>query len=1035
MSKTSVTNNLPPSFGQPPSDPQVPPRRNRNESVLLTGAKAVASLRFTVALFTFSILLVFFGTLAQIDEGIWTVVSKYFRSFYVWVPFQLFFPRTLTVWGGFPFPGGLTLGSLLMLNLLAAHALRFKFQLKRTGVILLHAGLIVMMLGELITGQFAVEGTMTIENKTSCNFVEERGNTELAFVQHLDKKTDDVVTVSGKTLARHREGDRIRSDDLPVDVQVNRYYVNSATPISATPDARNPATAGDGLKWQAVEKREGTGVDAEQRIDMASAYVTFLKKGTDDKIGTYLVSLWFSAVTDQPQQLEVDGKKYDVYLRFKRTYKPYTVTLNKFTHEVYEGTTTPKNFASTIELTDPSRGTELDTTISMNNPLRYNGETFYQSSFLPRDQGTVLQVVRNPAWTMPYISCVMVALGMIIHFSITLVGFLRKLQLQRISAFGTATDYSMPSLVVPGVVVGVAALFVLMAMAPPQDPPNGMRLHDFAKLPVVSGGRTKPIQSDAMNDLQMVSNRRTFVTKDKVSHDAMKWYLDVMTSRITKDREAEEYEVFRIDNDQVLNLLELPNKPEFYRYSIREMAPKFDVLEKEVSRAEEVEEDKRTLFDTKILELAKRIQIYMDLAKLQSPNLIPALDGKESRPLGDGIRDLMGGADDADALALFKMLSAYSSNDTKTFNKELDAYHARLEQTIPTKVKKAEFEVFFNDFEPFYLCSVLYVLVWILGVCSWVGFKTPLARAAFWLCMLTLVVHTFAIGARMYIQGRPPITNLYSTAIFISWATVGLGLILEAIFRNGFGVVVSGVTGFLGVIIAHNLSTDGDTMQMMQAVLDTNFWLATHVVVINFGYAATFVTGFMGMLFILAALVQYVSKGALDRDVFPIIGRMLYGILCFATLCSFVGTVLGGIWADQSWGRFWGWDPKENGALMIVIMNALILHARWGGLVQQRGIAVLSLFGNILTGWSWFGVNLLGVGLHSYGFMQGTFWWLMFFIATQVVLIVLGMMPFLDYWRTAGAQKAKLPGAMARTSAPQPGRAAPVGAVSRRKRR
>jgi cytochrome c biogenesis factor len=124
---------------------------------------------------------------------------------------------------------------------------------------------------------------------------------------------------------------------------------------------------------------------------------------------------------------------------------------------------------------------------------------------------------------------------------------------------------------------------------------------------------------------------------------------------------------------------------------------------------------------------------------------------------------------------------------------------------------------------------------------------------------------------------------------------------------------------------------------------------------------------------------------------------MVYGIICFATLFSFVGTVLGGIWADQSWGRFWGWDPKENGALIIVIWNALILHARWGGMVKERGIMNLAIFGNIVTAWSWFGTNMLGIGLHSYGFMDSAFKYLMLFIVSQLVLIGLGLLP-LKYW-------------------------------------
>jgi cytochrome c biogenesis factor len=127
--------------------------------------------------------------------------------------------------------------------------------------------------------------------------------------------------------------------------------------------------------------------------------------------------------------------------------------------------------------------------------------------------------------------------------------------------------------------------------------------------------------------------------------------------------------------------------------------------------------------------------------------------------------------------------------------------------------------------------------------------------------------------------------------------------------------------------------------------------------------------------------------------------RMIYGIVCFATLFSFVGTVLGGIWADQSWGRFWGWDPKENGALIIVLWNALILHLRWGGMIRERGMATAAVIGNIVTSWSWFGVNMLGIGLHSYGFMDSAFYWLLAFVASQLALIVIGSMP-LQKWKS-----------------------------------
>ena len=266
-------------------------------------------------------------------------------------------------------------------------------------------------------------------------------------------------------------------------------------------------------------------------------------------------------------------------------------------------------------------------------------------------------------------------------------------------------------------------------------------------------------------------------------------------------------------------------------------------------------------------------------------------------------------------------------------------------------------------------------------------------RSAYYLILLAAVIHSAGLITRMMLEGRPPVTNLYSSAIFVGWGAVFLGIILERFYRDGIGIVIASVVGFITLIIAHNLSMDGDTMEMLQAVLDTNFWLATHVVIITLGYSATFVAGFLALLYIIRG---FFTK-TLTRSTASGLNRMVYGIICFATLFSFVGTILGGIWADQSWGRFWGWDPKENGALLIVIWNALILHCRWGGLVRERGLMNLAVFGNVVTAFSWFGVNILSIGLHSYGFMDGTFRWLMLFAGSQIAFIILGAVP-LRYW-------------------------------------
>jgi ABC-type transport system involved in cytochrome c biogenesis permease subunit len=188
----------------------------------------------------------------------------------------------------------------------------------------------------------------------------------------------------------------------------------------------------------------------------------------------------------------------------------------------------------------------------------------------------------------------------------------------------------------------------------------------------------------------------------------------------------------------------------------------------------------------------------------------------------------------------------------------------------------------------------------------------------------------------------------------------------------------------------------------MQAVLDTNFWLATHVVCISLGYATTLLAGALGVLH----LVMGYITGRLSAEQRRQLNRMTYGTLCFAIFFSFIGTVLGGLWADDSWGRFWGWDPKENGALIIVLWNALVLHARWDKMIGDRGLAILAIGGNIVTSWSWFGVNELGIGLHSYGFTDGVLLALMVFVGSQLALMIGGLVPTRLWWSYSAEQRA-----------------------------
>jgi ABC-type transport system involved in cytochrome c biogenesis permease subunit len=339
--------------------------------------------------------------------------------------------------------------------------------------------------------------------------------------------------------------------------------------------------------------------------------------------------------------------------------------------------------------------------------------------------------------------------------------------------------------------------------------------------------------------------------------------------------------------------------------------------------------------------------------------------------------------------------SAWRDRDAGQFNEIVRIYREQLGKRFATQLKKSDAEVRFNAAEPFYKSMQLYLVVFLLALFSWLKWPDVLGRTAFYLTLLAFVATTAGIATRMWLEGRPPVTNLYSSALFVGWGSVGLCLILEKVYRNAIGSMAAAWIGFCTLLIAHHLSLSGDTLEMMRAVLDTNLWLATHVVIVTIGYAATFLAGFLALIYVFRGVLTK----SLDQATADSLARMVYGIVCFATLCSLTGTVLGGIWADQSWGRFWGWDPKENGALMIVLWNAIILHARWGGLVKQRGLMCLAITGNIITSWSWFGTNMLGVGLHSYGFMDQAFWWLIAFCVTQVAVILVAQIP-LGKWRS-----------------------------------
>ena len=624
----------------------------------------------------------------------------------------------------------------------------------------------------------------------------------------------------------------------------------------------------------------------------------------------------------------------------------------------------------------------------------------------------------------------------------------------------------------PLLVVLVLGGWLFSKAAPPKPSAGGVDYAAIGRLPILEGGRVMPFDALARTTLQSISGLTEVKNENgDVVASAVEWLVQVFDNPDAFSGKAAEYKIFRIEHDQLLGVLELPRRPGFYRYSLKEILRNGRKLEAEFAKSEKKREEGKPLdlYDAKLEEISRKQQQFARLVRTpperaggnvirpippQEPNgqwealatidlrAAETLSEKEQSELYDAAQreiwekytrqfgdlskmpepgrkmierevdqrlrfDLMQeGRNRREkvslAAATFTNILDSARRDKGEFTaKFLEAYQSEFLNHVSDEDKfKNKLEAkWLGQFAPFYHCAFLYLPQVILALTGWLIWMRPLNRAALWLGILTFAVHTLALILRMYVQGRPPVTNLYASAVFIGWGAVGLALLLEGYYKNGVGNLVAGTVGAATLELAHFLGGSGDTMAMLVAVLDTNFWLATHVTTVTLGYTATLVAGMIAVIYI----IRGVCTTTLDDATAKSLGQMMYGVICFATFLSFVGTVLGGIWADYSWGRFWGWDPKENGAVLIVIWNALILHARWGGMVKVRGMAVLALFGNMVTAWSWFGTNQLGIGLHAYGFDNRLAAGCRWFWLSQLALMGVGMIPR-QYWRSQPGQ-------------------------------
>lgn len=503
---------------------------------------------------------------------------------------------------------------------------------------------------------------------------------------------------------------------------------------------------------------------------------------------------------------------------------------------------------------------------------------------------------------------------------------------------------------------------------------------DFRDIPLQDEGRIKPLDTFARNHLLAFYGKRSI---KEMNLSATDWILNL----ILDPQNGKEQKIFNIRNPEVVSSIYLDWSTE-HKYSFNEILPGLSNQAVLINMINQQPNANRTVFEKQLLELNNNALRFEEISYLKAMKLLPPDEISKTDEWSSPLEFIVNGRSpephqDAILNALQQYLAGRLAGQEASMQSAMANYKAAL-LMVPgelfdiTVLKK---ETWMNRVNLFYTSVGLYLFAFILLGLSWMIHPLLLKRASYALLILGFLFHAYGIYLRMHIMGRPPVSTLYESVIFVAFIVILFAIILEYFRRDGLGIFVGTVSGSIFHYIGFGYSADGDTLGMLVAVLNSNFWLATHVTTITMGYGASLVAGFIGHLYLVQAIRQPENKSNL-KSIF----NNLFGITLIALFFTLFGTILGGIWADQSWGRFWGWDPKENGALLIVLWQLMMVHMRLSGLAKPAEFALGMALNNIIVALAWFGVNLLQVGLHSYGFDDGVARNLFIFIVLELII-------------------------------------------------
>ena len=501
---------------------------------------------------------------------------------------------------------------------------------------------------------------------------------------------------------------------------------------------------------------------------------------------------------------------------------------------------------------------------------------------------------------------------------------------------------------------------------------------EIGDIPLQDEGRIKPLDTFARNHLLAFYGKRSIKELDMGATD---WIINL----ILNPENGRDQKIFNIRNPEVASSLFLDWTNE-HKYSFNQITPGLSEQSSMLEMIDQKDASDRTVYEKQLYEISRNILRFEEISYLKALKFIPPSNNSES---GEWLSPfdfiLKGIPANENQEAILNSLQMYLANrlagNDLEMSSALNHYEMALStfQGINIKVDNLKKETWMNRVNLFYISLGLYLLSFIFLSISWMIKPILLNRVAYLLLISGTVMHGYGIFLRMQIMERPPVTTLYESVIFVSLIIMALAVLLEYFRKDGLGIFVGSVSGSVLHYVGFSYAADGDTLGMLVAVLNSNFWLATHVTTITIGYGASLMAGCVGHLYLIQE-IRGVNSASL-KSIF----NNLFGITLLALFFTLFGTILGGIWADQSWGRFWGWDPKENGALLIVLWQLMMIHMRLSGLAKPKEFALGMALNNIIVALAWFGVNLLQVGLHSYGFDDGVARNLFMFIGFEII--------------------------------------------------